>query len=117
MADTEFIQKMKEKLQSMQDSYQQDMDSKKTEFDKFNTDRAVRDEVGRGEISDEIDRYGLLEVQDRDRLRKIVSALHKIENGGYGLCETCGSHISKERLEAAPESHYCLSCEKRREKE
>ena len=69
------------------------MESKKTEFDEFNTDRAVRDEVGRGEISDEI------------------------ENGGCGLCETWGSPISKERLEAVPETPYCLSCEKRRENE
>lgn len=41
------------------------------------------------------------------RYDTILSALKRIENGGYGKCEVCGSKIEDARLEADPAATTC----------
>jgi len=48
--------------------------------------------------------------------RAIESALHKIENGTYGICESCGREINHRRLQALPESTLCIACKANLEK-
>lgn len=43
-------------------------------------------------------------------IRVIQSALERIENGTYGVCESCGEDIGKARLEAIPEATSCVDC-------
>ena len=50
---------------------------------------------------------GLVE-KDRGLLREINSALAKIQNGTYGICEGTGKPISKPRLEAQPWAKYSI---------
>jgi DnaK suppressor protein len=50
---------------------------------------------------------GLVE-KDRQLLREINSALAKIQNGTYGLCEGTGKPISKPRLEAQPWARFSI---------
>ena len=45
------------------------------------------------------------------RLRQVVQALAAIEQGRYGLCRRCEDPIAVRRLEARPESPYCLDCQ------
>ncbi|GJM11865.1 MAG: hypothetical protein DHS20C12_02680 [Pseudohongiella sp.] len=40
----------------------------------------------------------------------IRAALTKIGEGSYGSCSDCGEAINPERLEALPETAYCVSC-------
>ncbi|TVQ48433.1 MAG: RNA polymerase-binding protein DksA [Gammaproteobacteria bacterium] len=60
-----------------------------------------------------------LELRTRDRerklLRKIDSALLRIENGEYGFCEETGEEIGLRRLEARPVATLCLEAQERRE--
>jgi RNA polymerase-binding transcription factor DksA len=44
------------------------------------------------------------------RLNNIDSALRKISNGNYGICENCGREIELELLEIDPESRLCKLC-------
>src|SRR5436190_23191801 len=37
-------------------------------------------------------------------------AMNRMENGSYGICESCEQPIAKERLEAIPFTRYCLKC-------
>jgi RNA polymerase-binding transcription factor DksA len=37
-------------------------------------------------------------------------ALRRIEDGKFGVCESCGRPIAKERLRAMPFARYCLQC-------
>jgi RNA polymerase-binding protein DksA len=48
--------------------------------------------------------------QVRESLRQVERALGRIEDGTYGLCETCGLPIGKLRLEAFPRATQCMSC-------
>ena len=60
-----------------------------------------------------------LELRTRDRerklLRKIESALIRIEDGSYGFCEETGEEIGLKRLEARPVATLCLEAQERRE--
>lgn len=62
--------------------------------------------------------FGLeLRTRDRERklLRKINSALTRIEEGSYGYCDETGEEIGLKRLEARPVATLCLEAQERRE--
>ncbi len=48
--------------------------------------------------------------RERDKLRLIDEALSKINDGSYGICESCGDEIGEDRLRAMPLAKLCLSC-------
>ncbi len=45
-----------------------------------------------------------------DLRSKVDTALARIEEGGYGLCERCGESIPIARLDALPYTVLCVSC-------
>lgn len=71
------------------------------------------------EKGDEID----LSLKERERamnlkllgrhsfmLKKIDSALFKIKNGSFGICEECDGEIEINRLRARPVATQCIAC-------
>lgn len=48
----------------------------------------------------------------RTRLQSVDAALGRIENGSYGECLRCEEEIEPRRLEARPETFFCLRCQK-----
>jgi DnaK suppressor protein len=40
----------------------------------------------------------------------VVRALSKIDEGTYGICDSCGTLIPEERLDARPWSVRCVRC-------
>lgn len=65
----------------------------------------------------EADRNFMLRIRDRESklIRKIKSALERIENGTFGVCETCGGEISVNRLKARPVTSQCIDCKAKEE--
>lgn len=62
--------------------------------------------------------FGLeLRTRDRERklLKKIDSALERIDDGSYGFCEETGEEIGLKRLEARPVATLSLEAQERRE--
>jgi DnaK suppressor protein len=62
--------------------------------------------------------FGLeLRTRDRERklLKKIDSALSRIDDGTYGYCEETGEEIGLRRLEARPVATLCVEAQERRE--
>jgi DnaK suppressor protein len=62
--------------------------------------------------------FGLeLRTRDRERklLKKIDSALARIDDGSYGYCEETGEEIGLRRLEARPVATLCVEAQERRE--
>ena len=51
------------------------------------------------------------------QLKRIESALERIEDGSFGICEECGEDISEKRLLAKPEATTCIVCAERLEYE
>lgn len=46
----------------------------------------------------------------KERLQNIETALLKLVENRYGVCEKCGGAISWEILKIDPESKYCKEC-------
>ena len=57
----------------------------------------------------------LTDTQRRELLQ-IDSALARMEGGGYGSCEDCGSGIALGRLRALPFARLCAECATAQEK-
>lgn len=68
--------------------------------------------------SSETDQAINLKLRDRERtlLRKIDKALKKIEEGVYGVCESCEEEIGVKRLEARPVTDLCIRCKEEQER-
>lgn len=78
------------------------------------------------ELPDEIDQASaeynqsfIFRLRDREKyyLSKVDKALKKIEEGDFGVCESCGEDISIKRLEARPVTTLCIRCKEEQEME
>ncbi len=67
----------------------------------------------------ESDRAFTLRIRDRERrlIRKIQSALQRIEEGTYGCCDDCGEDIGVPRLNARPMTKLCIACKSKQEED
>jgi DnaK suppressor protein len=65
----------------------------------------------------EADRNFMLRIRDREHklIKKIKKALDRIENGTFGICDSCGEDISIERLKARPVTTQCIDCKTKEE--
>ena len=50
-------------------------------------------------------------------LSQIETALFKIEQGTFGICEECDDEIPVKRLRVRPDAAYCLLCQETAERE
>lgn len=54
--------------------------------------------------------------QSQRSLREIEEAFRKIADGSYGICDSCGQLISRERLLLSPFVKTCLACQQELER-
>jgi DnaK suppressor protein len=66
----------------------------------------------------ESDRNFELRIRDRERklIAKMQEAIKRIDDGTFGLCESCGGNISEKRLQARPVTTLCIDCKTKEEK-
>ncbi|MEJ2662221.1 MAG: TraR/DksA family transcriptional regulator [Desulfobacteraceae bacterium] len=69
------------------------------------------------QASSDIGRNYTLRICDRESrlIRKIKTALTKIEDGTFGICESCDEEIGVERLKVRPVTAYCIRCKTKME--
>jgi len=65
----------------------------------------------------ELEKRLALEHRTREQLAAVEHALHKFEEGTYGLCDACGQSIDPARLEALPQASLCVSCKAKQAKD
>jgi DnaK suppressor protein len=56
-----------------------------------------------------------LEENSEQVLKSIEGALERIDEGTFGICQTCREPISEERLEAIPYATQCIGCRRKGE--
>lgn len=102
----EFLTSRREELLSHADDTVSGMTTPKENFPDP-TDRA----------SLESDRNFMLRIRDRESklIKKIKKALARIEDGTFGVCESCGEDISIERMKARPVTSQCIECKSKEE--
>lgn len=79
-------------------------------------DGAGNDQADVGFATFERDHELSLTNNARDLLQQTQRALGRIEDGSYGVCESCGEPIGKNRLMAFPRATMCLTCKQREER-
>jgi len=73
----------------------------------------IGDLVDQANTDADADLHIRLQESDAHLLRAIEGALARITKDRFGVCETCGSPISKARLEAVPWTRLCRDCKER----
>ena len=65
------------------------------------------------------DRGLIVQMKNRERygLEEIDLALNRIENGTFGICESCSEQISEARMKASPATTLCIDCKAELESE
>ncbi len=71
----------------------------------LDTDRAEEGEVA--DALEETENNTAVLNQLEARLIEVKSALEKVEQGKYGVCEVCGQEIEDDRLDANPAATTC----------
>ncbi len=79
-------------------------------------DGAGHDQADVGASSFERDHELTVLAKEREALAQIERALTRIHDGSYGVCESCGEPIGKNRLMAVPHATLCMSCKQREER-
>ena len=79
------------------------------------TERDVVDDAESSEVDIQEDiGFALIQLK-AETLKKIDTALRRIEEGDYGDCFECGGEIAEARLRALPFAVRCRDCEAARE--
>lgn len=63
-----------------------------------------------GTLSDEWSRLAGLGAEAKKELDDIDHALERMDDGTYGICESCGKRIAVGRLRARPMATRCVDC-------
>lgn len=84
-------------------------------------DFAVNDDDRPDEVdqaSTDVEQSMRMRLRNRERLYlfKIEEALRRIEDGVFGLCDTCEEPIERRRLEARPTATLCVACKEDQER-
>ena len=109
--DTAFIQKQRHLLTRLREQLLRTTRAGETEETELHSQS-----LGEAhESEDDAQKLAMLEVdgaavrRNMRRLTQIERALQKIEDGTYGLSDTSGEPIPRERLEAMPEAIHTVS--------
>jgi RNA polymerase-binding protein DksA len=51
-----------------------------------------------------------LESEAKIEIQHLSNAITRMENGSYGICQTCGEEIAKPRLQVQPAAEKCIQC-------
>ncbi|MDO8740793.1 MAG: TraR/DksA C4-type zinc finger protein [Candidatus Woesearchaeota archaeon] len=113
------IEDLKNKLENQKTALTKELSSFATEDknlkNNWDTKYPNRENGNMEEEADEVQEYDNLLSLEHNlelRLKDVDSALEKIENGKYGICEKCGNEIDENRLQACPEARACIKCKK-----
>ncbi len=79
-------------------------------------DGAGNDQADVGSKALERDAEMSLANNSREMLIQVERALARLDDGTYGVCESCGQPIGKLRLMAFPRATLCLACKQRQER-
>lgn len=76
----------------------------------LNTERVCPDWVDQALVESNLNFKLHIRNRERKLINKIKTALMRIENGTYGICELCGEDIPIKRLKVRPVTDYCIEC-------
>ncbi|MFC5651658.1 TraR/DksA C4-type zinc finger protein [Paenibacillus solisilvae] len=123
---TNLTDKQLHMLRSSLEAEQASIEQRLASNDHFGLGVSMKDETGELSYIDNHPADSATEIYERGKdialleqeefhLSRIDDALSAMNNGDYGICRTCGADIPYERLEALPDSLYCIEHAPRQE--
>jgi RNA polymerase-binding protein DksA len=79
-------------------------------------DGAGDDQADAGSKTLEREQEMSVNANARDLLDQSTHALHRLQAGTYGICESCGTVIPAARLRAFPRATLCIACKQAEER-
>lgn len=111
-----FLAKVRKGLEEMKQKLESELDSELRAERESNKDEGM-DTYDLA--SEERDREINFILSDRERIKmkSIEDALARVEEGTYGVCESCGLEIGEERMQALPFTRLCRDCQQDQERD
>jgi RNA polymerase-binding protein DksA len=63
-------------------------------------------------VSEAVDKEIVLECAEEGIWKNVIDALKRLDDGTFGMCQTCHKPIAAERLDAVPYTANCIKCER-----
>jgi len=106
------LEEERDRLEVLIDDYEQELEEAR--MSESSSDRSP--DPGNAEASSTKLEYAKelsLEQNTLDLLSKVEWALAKMDEGTYGICESCGKSIPLARLDVLPYATLCVDCARR----
>lgn len=106
----------KRDIEKLREELQQERKELSLEFEKIKEKEAaylnsdVGDDIDKAAENTQREMLFYISDHDRHRMDAIEDALQKMDEGRFGICETCRKKISNDRLQAIPYARLCMKC-------
>jgi len=116
MLSKEELAYFKKELEEMKKQIERNLDNTSSEMS-GSRDNCPRDEGDYASMERGNSISNTIINKQLEKLKAIERSLKRIENGTYGICDSCDEYIQIERLKVKIFADYCISCREMMEKE
>ncbi len=110
-----FINQLTDRLKDRREYLLREVKLRLEEFKNSGTNRLTDTaDIASNQIEDEI--VMSIAQGEAKEIEQIDNALIKVKKGKYGICESCGKSINKQRLMAIPFVSLCIKCKEDEER-
>lgn len=103
------LEAYKSQLQNMRSEFTHRVEA--LEKDIHHTEEPVEKDFAEQATQSENDEVmNALDDEAKTAIIQIDNALLRVQNGTFGVCETCGNQINENRLQVIPFANLCITC-------
>lgn len=116
MPNTAQIEELRQTLLKRKEILSQNINGSRHNIDLLK-DQDINDDLDYAEVVSDSFKEGMIANHQVKELGEIETALSKINDKTYGICDMCGVTIPIGRLKAKPFAKFCTECRSAYEKE
>jgi len=109
MLNSQELKFFKKELEGMKVQIESNLNSSSFEINSLRNNE-LKDEADHALVQKGENIVKTLIHKQSEKLEAIDRSLKRIENGTYGVCESCGNDINIERLKVKMFADYCIVC-------
>lgn len=109
MANKSQIEELKDILLQRKDTIFTNVKNSRDSIEQLK-DQDLNDDLDYADFVSDSFTQGMIANHQLEELKQIETALKKIADGSYGICDMCGVNIPIGRLKAKPFARFCTEC-------
>ncbi len=110
------LKEFRHSLEEMKVQIENNLSSISSEFNTMKSNE-LKDEADYALVEKGQNINNTLALRQIETLKAIKRSLKRLDNGTYGICESCGEAIRPQRLQVKIFADYCISCREKIEEE